>query len=122
MKCLRCKKNKAIKDSQLGYLPCQPCLDEEEGYTKPRLGFEFTTDKIKDERREYGRDILQPWHGGVLSKEYVQEYGTSGIEATKEQVKNARYTNKDIKGWWSRHKGKGGGKGRKSDKVTNEKI
>ncbi|KKL10755.1 hypothetical protein LCGC14_2552680, partial [marine sediment metagenome] len=82
-------------------------------------GFEFTTENIKDERLEYRKDILQPWHNGVLSKEYVEEYGTTGIEATKKQVKNAKYTYKGNKGWWNRHKSKGGRKGRKSQNVLD---
>ena len=95
-------------------MPCIDCQREEERTSKPRLGYEFTTDNIRSERREYDKDILQPWHNGALSKEYVEEYGTTGIEATKEQVKNAKYTNKHQKGWWNRKKGKGGG--RKTEK------
>ena len=116
MKCPRCRKNKAIKDSHYGILPCLPCQQDEEHLIKPQLGHEFTTDSIRDERLEYRKDILQPWHNGVLSREFYEEYGTTGIEVTKKQVENARYTYKGVKGWWNRKKGKGGGKGRRSEK------
>lgn len=117
MKCPNCKERPAIVDATYGVAFCDSCQDKEESFSKPKLGHEFTTVTIRDERKEFSRDILQPWHGGVLSKEYVEEYGTAGIEATKEQVENARYTNKSQKGWWNRKRGKGGGGGRKSDKT-----
>ncbi len=102
MKCLRCKTNRAIKDKQYGYLPCLFCQETEQSQSKPRLGFEFTSDVIKDQRREYMADSLQPWPGnGVLSREYLEIYGTTGIEATQEQIDNAKYAYKSQKGWWN---------------------
>ena len=107
IKCLRCGKNYAIKNEHYGWLPCKSCQLEEENI-RPKQSVEFTTDFIKDSRREYAKDILQPWRDGVLSKEFVEEYGTTGVVATESQVKNARYTNKGQKGWWQRGKSKGG--------------
>ena len=102
MKCLQCKKRKAVKDKHYGYLPCLLCQKKERGFDKPRLGFEFTTDDIKEGRREYAADALQPWPGdGVLSREYLETYGTTGIKATQEQIDNAKYTYKSQKGWWN---------------------
>lgn len=118
MKCTRCQKRPAVKDSQLGWLPCKVCQKEEESFERPELGHEFTTDSIRDQRLEYRRDILQPWHDGVLSKEYIEEYGTTGVVATEEQVKNAKYTYKGIKGWWNREKSKGAKNSRKSQKFS----
>ena len=57
---------------------------------------------------EYRKDILQPFYDGVVSKEYLEEYGDSGIKVTEKQKKNARYTYKGVKGWWKRDKSKGG--------------
>ena len=112
-RCPNCNKRRALVHKTYGVTFCKTCQLNED-FDKPRQGTEFTTDRIRDDRREYGRDILQPYHGETLSKEYLQEYGTTGIEATKEQIKNAKYTNKGQKGWWNRKKGKGGGKGRKT--------
>ena len=109
MRCPRCQKGKAI-NSQYGWTPCKTCQNIEQTYSKPHLGFEFTTDNIRDQRLAYRRDILQPFHNGVLSKEYLEEYGTSGIKVSKNQIKNAKYTYKDTKGWWNRDKSKGGRK------------
>lgn len=50
-------------------------------------------------------DALQPWAGdGILSKEYLDVYGTTGIEATQEQIDNAKYTYRGQHGWWNRDK------------------
>lgn len=110
MKCPRCKKGKATTSDQYGVLPCTKCQDEEAEYGAKRYP-EFTTKEIKDQRREYRKDILQPGpFDGVLSKEYIEEYGTQGINATPKQVRDARYTNKGTPGWWDRDKSKGGRK------------
>jgi len=108
VKCLNCGKRPAVKDKTLGYLHCTVCQKQEENFDKPKLGVEFTTESIKDQRREYKRDILQPFRDGVLSQEYLDEYGTQGIEVNKDQIKNAKYTYKDTPGWWNREKSKGG--------------
>jgi hypothetical protein len=49
----------------------------------------MTTESIKQQRREYQKSILQPRREGVLSKEYLDTYGTKGIKATPEEVKKA---------------------------------
>jgi hypothetical protein len=68
----------------------------------------MTTDSILDQRREFRADILQPFHDNVLSKEYLEEYGTQGIKPTEEQVKNAKEVYKGTPGYWSFNKSKGG--------------
>ena len=116
MKCTRCGKGKAIRDSQLGILPCNKCQKEEESFNKPELGPEFSTDSIKEGRREYYKDAIQPFRDGIFSAEFYDEYGTTGVKVTKEQIKNRKYVWKDTAGHWNRNKGKGGGKGRKTEK------
>jgi hypothetical protein len=105
MKCPNCQKRKAIIHPNYGVTFCKRCREDED---TPRLGVEFTTDSIKESRREYKKDIIQPYRDGVLSKEYLETYGKTGITATKEQIKNAKYVWKDTKGWWQRGKSKGG--------------
>lgn len=104
MKCSKCQKNQAIEDPEYGVLPCMPCQDKELGFKKPKHYPEFTTLSIKEGRREYMADALQPFRDGVLSKEYVETYGKSGLSVPKEAYKNARYTMKHAKGWWNREK------------------
>jgi len=74
----------------------------------PKKGAEFTTETIKESRREYKKDIYQPWRDGVLSREYLEEYGTSGIMAGEKEIKNSKYVWGDTTGNWSRDKSKGG--------------
>ena len=106
IKCANCNKQKAEVDPAYGYTWCLPCQKK----VKRSAGFfvEFTTDNIKDERVAWKRDVLQPFRDGVLSKEYLETYGTSGIEVTKQQVKEAKSTNQNEKGWWNYEKSKGG--------------
>lgn len=106
MRCPNCLKRKAIIDSQYGVTFCEQCRLEEN--TLPRIGYEFSTNGIKDQRREYAKDIIAPYRDGVFSDEYYQEYGTQGVEVTKEQIENRREVWKDIKGRWNRDKSKGG--------------
>jgi len=108
MKCSQCQKNQAIQDNELGLLPCSSCQEKESSISKPRRYPEFSTNNIKDQRREYRRDIIQPFRDGVISKEYVEEYGSQGLSVPKKMIDNAKYTWKDTKGWWNRNKSKGG--------------
>ena len=107
MNCPKCQKRKALVDSVYGAVECKVC-QEEQAFVK--RGPEFTTDDIKAQRREFDKDTRQAFFGNTLSKEFVEEYGTDGIAPTKEQLKNAKYTNKGTPGWWNRNKSKGGRK------------
>lgn len=106
MKCPNCNTRKAVKTKDFGYTFCKVCRRKEK--LNPKSGVEFTTDNIKNQRREYKKDIIQPFRDGVLSKEYLETYGTSGIKADKDQIKHSKYVWKDTKGWWQRNKSKGG--------------
>lgn len=88
MKCLNCGKSEAIKDTWLGYIPCIKCASK----TKviPKVTDEVTTDEIKRQRKEFDGDIEQPFRGDTLNKRYLKRYGTKGIKATKEDIKNAK--------------------------------
>jgi hypothetical protein len=103
--CPRCSKNPAIIDSVYGVIECKNC---QEFYERPHLGVEFTTDSIREQRMEYRKDIVQPYHDGVLSKEYVEVYGTKGLNIDEKEVKKAKYTYKGVPNYWNRDKSKGG--------------
>ena len=105
MRCPGCSKSSAIIDPVFGPTECLSCRKKK---TRVKLSTELTTDDIRDQRQEYRNDILQPFVDGVLSKEYMEEYGTQGIAPTMDEVKNARYVSRDMPGWWNRHKSKGG--------------
>lgn len=90
MKCLVCSLNEAIKHEIYGYLPCQSCQDRQAKYSQPNKSVEMTTEAIKSSRKEYKDEIIQPFREGVVSKEYIDIYGTQGINATKQEIKNAK--------------------------------
>lgn len=106
MKCPNCKKNKAIIHPQYGITECKKCQNK--SHFKPLPYPEITTDSIREQRREYNKDIIQPYRDGVLSKEFLEEYGTNGIQVTEKEIKDAKYVWQDSKGWWDRDKSKGG--------------
>lgn len=103
MKCRRCNKHEAVNDPFYGVLPCQECQDKEQ---RPQSTVEFTTDSIRSQRREFRKDIIQPYRDGVISKEFIEEYGPSGF--SKEQIKQAEYVWKDTSNWHDRDKSRGG--------------
>lgn len=86
--CPNCSQNPAQKDPRLGILPCTSCQSKTTTGLKPQ--HEITTDAIKDSRKAYKDDIVQPYREGVLSKEYIDQHGTSTIKASPEEIQNAR--------------------------------
>ncbi len=86
--CLNCGLYEAIKHETLGFLPCKRCQNLT--HLVPQKQIELTTQEIKDSRKEFEPDIVQPWREGELSKEYLQRHGTKYIKATPEEIKNAR--------------------------------
>lgn len=88
--CPVCKKNPAIFDPYWGWLPCLPCRTRQSKYSKPKQTVEITTEEIREARVEHKDEIVQPWRGGVLSKEYLRANGTAGIKATPQEIKNAK--------------------------------
>src|SRR3984957_1556884 len=87
-KCANCEINEAIKDPRFGYLPCTRCQNKTT--IKPSPKQELTTDAIKNDRKEFRKDIVQPFRNGQLSKEYVESVGTKYIKVTDEEVKAAK--------------------------------
>jgi len=72
---------------------------------------EFTTDKIREGRKEFASDMVQSHRGGQFSREYAELYPNrtkamikEGV-ITKEEVKKSRYVWKgDIDSSWQRNK------------------
>lgn len=92
--CLNCNLYPATKDPRFGYLPCANCRNKTT--LKPDPKQELTTDAIKDDRKKFKGDIVQPFRNGQLSKEYVESVGTKYIKVTDEEIKNAVNTWSDL--------------------------
>jgi len=89
--CPVCKLRKARHHPTYGVLPCNRCSMRQENHTLPVLPVEMVGESIKTQRRDYAKSALQPRRGGVLSKEYLDIYGTKGIKATESEIKKAKY-------------------------------
>ena len=91
MKCLTCKKNEATR-IQFGYAPCEECIARMRSKVRKTEPLEFVTESIKEERKRFAKDIIQPFRAGELSKEYVDKWGTKHLKVTPEEVKKAKNT------------------------------
>jgi hypothetical protein len=88
IKCPVCRKNKGEMVPQFGLVACKPCRLKEKALSERT--YEVIPTHIKDERQQYKAQTIQPFRNGQLSKEYVSLYGTKYIDATPEEVKNAK--------------------------------
>jgi hypothetical protein len=109
--CLNCGKNPARIEDFMGVkdcvLPCKDCQERLNKISKEdKLGsvYEFTTDEIREGRKQYAKQLLQPWRQGQISKEYLEAYPKQaqgmikeGI-LTREQVRKAKNVWQDIPG------------------------
>lgn len=88
--CLKCGKLPSEIHPTLGVIYCKPCRAQQRGkdITNP---FEFVPQSIKDDRVKNAKDIVQSGRDGVLSKEFIELYGTDHLNVTQEQIDNAEY-------------------------------
>jgi len=93
MKCLICQKRNAVKIEPYGWLPCDKCRTKQRKIAKPNQTIEVTTNKIKDDRKKYGDDILQPFRDGEISKEYIKKYP----DKVKTMIKEGNITTQEVK-------------------------
>lgn len=89
-KCLACNKRPAIQHPSYGIIPCQACQDQQAERALPQRQVEFTTGSIREQRKEFKDHLIQPFRKGILSKEYVDKYGTKGIKVSDHEVRNAK--------------------------------
>lgn len=80
--------NAATMHSTYGVMLCTPCQERRKNLTP---SVEFTSEDIKNQRKERGKDIIQPYRKGELSKEYIELYGAKRLGVTKEEVAKAKY-------------------------------
>lgn len=87
MKCLGCGKEKAVNVAPYGWLPGKKCQTKSKKYNIGET-IEVSTSEIKESRKEYSKDILQPRRGDTVSKEYIKAYGTKNF--TREEIRGAK--------------------------------
>jgi len=87
--CPQCHKNEAGYKQFLGVIPCDDCRKSSGKLSKQ---IEFTSQDIKDQRKQFANDIIQPFREGHVSKEYVEVYGTKHIDVSKNELKNLKNT------------------------------
>lgn len=103
--CPVCQREPATK-TIYGIGLCSGCQTRRSLNSLPDSQIEFTTENIRDQRREYYASTIQPYRSGELSKEYLEKYGVKGINPTAAEANNAKYVWKDTKGWDNRDKTK----------------
>ncbi len=94
MLCTVCDINEATKDKILGVLPCSDCTNRHKEFKKPSNQIEFTSQEIKEGRKQNFKSTLQPWRDGQPSLEYARAY--------PEQAKKMfnKYKKSEIKEVW----------------------
>ena len=87
-RCQVCNLNEAKIDPTFGVIPCEAC--QAKPHPSPDKPIEFTSDSIKEQRKEY-KDDIQQWHRqGRLNKRKVELVG-------KEAAKARGYSDREIK-------------------------
>ena len=74
MLCPSCKTAEARKHPTYGVMPCHPCTARRRGNQLPGSQVEFTSEKVKEQRRAYAKSILQPFREGIPSQEFAESY------------------------------------------------
>jgi len=93
MKCLLCQKNNAVKVEPYGWMPCKSCQKKHKDIGKPKTPVEMTSQEIKEGRKIYEDDIVQPFHDGQLSKEYTKLHP----ERIQTMIKEGNVTPEEVK-------------------------
>lgn len=57
---------------------------------------EWVPDRIREERKMFKNDLIQPFRDGQLSKEFVDLYGTKNLDVTDKEVRNAKNVWQDL--------------------------
>lgn len=90
MLCPICKTNPASYNPYYGYLPCVQCTIKQKTLKRPKESVELLPQRIKDDRKAYGKDFLPFHRKGQLDKGAVERYGVK-------KVKQQGFTDKEIK-------------------------
>lgn len=74
--CPICQKNPARNHSMYGLTACSMCAQGVTTASAPGV----ETEDIREQQKSHSDDMLQPYREGVLSKEYVDKYGTKHLD------------------------------------------
>ena len=88
-KCPVCKLNTA-ETSQYGVMPCNSCKEKRRENSLPNVQIEMVGNSIQEQRKKYYKDIIPPYRGETLSKEYVDAYGYKNIKPSTKDIKNMK--------------------------------
>lgn len=90
--CPNCGERPAVLHPQFGYIPCTEC--QEKDLVNPNKQVEFTSESIKDQRKQYFDDIHGSHRSGVASREYRDRWGRDAMKRqgfTDKEIDNAKY-------------------------------
>jgi len=90
--CLNCNRNEGLFTHPIGWTYCQECQDKHKA-DRIKETIEVTSDGIKEDRKVYKTDILQPFRESSLSKEYVTKYP----ESVQQMVREGRVSREEVK-------------------------
>lgn len=93
LRCPTCK-NEGVIDPQYGLIACLSCREQTTKLSERT--YEFVPEHIKEERKEFKDQTIQPFRNGSVSREYLELYGDKHIKASDEEIKNAKYVWNDL--------------------------
>jgi hypothetical protein len=96
MKCPICHHHEAKIDPIYGIIGCEAC--RQRPHPIPGHQIEFTTESIREQRKEFKDDIEQPHRKGHLNKRWVELYGKAAALRegyTDKEIKDATYVYRD---------------------------
>lgn len=89
--CPNCQKEEAIIHPTLGVLVCNFCKERrKQQLHQTSTPVEFTSDEIKEGRKQFSKEIIQPFRSNQPSREYIKKYGYKNIGLTKEEADKAQ--------------------------------
>lgn len=73
--------------------------EEDENIERPENPHEFTSESIREGRRQYFKTALQPWRQHTASKEFIETYPEESKEMfTQKEIKHAKEVWNDLPG------------------------
>lgn len=89
----------AIIHPVLGILPCSFHQKKRQHNNLPDHQIEFTSESIKEGRKEYFKSTIQPWRQHVASREFIEEYPEEAKKTfTEKEIRKAKYVWSDLPG------------------------
>jgi len=75
MKCKSCNENDAEIHKIYGYLDCKECRDRlKDRAIISGVMYELTTDEIREGRKQFKNELVQPYRQGEFSKEFREAH------------------------------------------------